>query len=167
MESIHKKQIQLIKIGQKKLGLSDAAYRRLLHEKFGVSSSTELTSIQAGKLITLFVESGFKVTKKDPQTAGNRSVYIKGPKGVRLVSVKEKRKIAALNRLIGWPDEAFHKWMKKRYGIENIGTHRDAFMVIEGLKGVFEHRMTKKYGDAWWTKEFGSYPIKEYIRRHH
>ena len=166
MNPINKKQIQLIKIGQKKLGLDDSTYRKLLNENFGVSSCTALTSYQAGRLISLFVERGFKITKGRSSKRAHQSISRKDPNVIRLVSTNEKKKIAVLNGLIGWPEEAFHKWMEKRYRILKIRTSRDAFLVIEGLKGVFENRMKKSYGDDWCQRDFDDYSVKEYIRRH-
>jgi phage gp16-like protein len=167
MEPIRKKQIQIIKIGQKQLGLCDDIYREMLENRFGVSSCTRLSKSQADKLIEMFIQRGFKIASKRRKHTGKRSIPMKGTNIVRIVSNAELRKISVLNSLIGWETgEGFEKWMAKHFKISKVRTARDAFLVIEGLKGVFENKMKKEHGKDWWTKEFTEKPIQEYVKRY-
>ncbi|MCQ9626889.1 DUF1018 domain-containing protein [Cetobacterium somerae] len=67
MKKISKDQIKLIHVLKNNLKYDDKKYQELLMEKFGVSSSKELTSQQAESFIktlrTLF-EKGFKASPK-------------------------------------------------------------------------------------------------------
>ncbi len=49
-----------IHIAKKELGLSDDLYRGMLHDYFKCSSSKDLSDRQAGKLIGIFKEKGWK-----------------------------------------------------------------------------------------------------------
>jgi len=166
MRQILKKQIQLIKIGQKQLGIDDSTYREMLQSNFGVSSCTKLSHIQAGKFITMLVSKGFKIIPKKQKKYPKKSIPRKGTNVIRLVNANEMKKIGVLNDLTGWSPEAFNQWMIKKFGISKIKTAFDAFLVIEGLKGVFENRMKKQHGMDWWIRDFNEIDVRGYIKRH-
>jgi len=166
MQPIFKKQIQLIKIGQKQLSIDEGTYREMLQSHFGVSSCTQLSKNQADELITMLVGKGFQITAKKKKRHPKKTIPRKGTNVIRLVNVNEMRKIEVLVDLVGWPSDAFKGWMIKKYGISKIKTSHDAFLVIEGLKGVFENRMKKKLGTDWWIKSFNETNVREYIKRH-
>lgn len=165
MGQIAKKQIQLIKIGQKQLGIDDKTYREMLQSKFGVASCTRLSRHQAGQFITMLVQKGFKITPQKKKRPA-KPIPHKGTNVIRIVSANEIQKINLLAYLIGWPQEAQNKWMIKKFGFSRVKTSFEAFQVIEGLKNVFENRMKKQHGKDWWTKDFNDAFVRGYIQRH-
>lgn len=60
---INKKQIQLIHIAKQQLNIDDDLYRDILQNNFNVSSSKELTNIQAEQLLRFFRSKGFRIAK--------------------------------------------------------------------------------------------------------
>ena len=167
MNPINRKQIQLIKIAQKQLCIDDDAYRDMLQDHFGVNSCTLLSCRQAGKLIDMLVTKGFKITSRKNKVHRKKPIPRKGTNVIRLISSEEKSKINILATLTEWPsEERFYRWLKKKFGISTIRTAQDAFMVIEGLKKVFENRMKKTWGEDWWRLEFSDTRVQGYIRRH-
>lgn len=164
---ITKKQIQLIKIGQKKLCINDDAYRDMLQEYFGVRSCTRLSFDQAGAMIELLKKQGFKITSRPHKAHRRKPIPRKGTNVIRMISSEEKSKINVLAVLTQWKTrESFDRWLKNKFGISTIRTAQDAYVVIEGLKKVFENRMKKAYGADWWRFEFSDPMIQEYIIRH-
>jgi len=61
---IGRKELAIIHIARAQLGWSEEEYRHTLKDGFGVSSSAELTSKQADKLIVQFQAAGFRIVRK-------------------------------------------------------------------------------------------------------
>jgi phage gp16-like protein len=66
---IGKKELVIIHIAKAQCGWTDAEYRHVLKDGFGVSSSKELTSKQADKLMALFKADGFQIVSRPKKAA--------------------------------------------------------------------------------------------------
>jgi len=181
MKPIARKQIQIIKIAQKQLGIDDDIYREMLHSNFRVKSCTKLNYFQARRMIALLKEKGFTVkpAKKpaDRKACGGLKDRDSGkcrasrPRRkanmVRLASQAELQKIQVLSWLISWRvKDGFTRWMSKRFSIERVKTAQEAYRIIEGLKKMFENQMRAQYGDDWPDLMFDDPVIQRYIKEH-
>ena len=189
---ITKAQIRMIKSLQRN-NLDDVEYREILEKHFRVTSCTQLSQRQAGVLIDLFAKWGFFVQtprrrvkrvervktvenvgvppRRDacPQKkAGAPRRPGKTPKNVvRLASREQHEKIAALAGLITWRvEDGLSLWMQKRMKVERVRTAREAFLVIEGLKKMFENEMKAQYGQNWWARAYEDEGVMRYIEEH-
>ena len=167
-----KKQRQLIAMACDYFGMGKVDKQLMLKEQCGQSSTTEITYAQAEAVIDDFVAKGYPIkskkrrymTRKRPFTGGHKKP---NGKTIALVSPAELSKIDAVAGLISWRVEnGMEKWMKKRFKISKVKTSRDAFVVIEGLKGMFENQMKKKHGPDWWKKPHKDIEICYYIAEH-
>lgn len=181
MKPIARKQIQIIKIAQKELGIDDDTYREMLHSQFKVKSCTRLNYFQADGMIALLKEKGFKIKPakksagrkacgrlKDRDT-GKRNASRPRRKGnmVRLASQAELQKIEVLSWLVHWRvKDGFTRWMSKRFSIERVRTAQEAYRIIEGLKKMFENQMRTEHGDNWPDLMFDDPAIMRYINEH-
>jgi len=169
---ISKGQIQLIKIGQKELGMEDEDYRELLMNMFRVSSCTQLTQAQATKLIEHFGAIGFALrgasgSARSATAPARWKGARTGGKVVHLASQAELNKITALSYLVEWRrGDGLKRWLDARFAIKKVRTAREAFKVIEGLKGMIVNQMDAKYGKRWWEVEFADEGIKRFVREH-
>ena len=191
--SITKAQIRMIKSLQRN-NLDDLEYREILEKHFRVGSCTQLSQRQAGVLIDLFAKWGFfvqaprrrdervkrveKVERVENVGAGPRACPQKKaetprrpgktPKNVvRLASQAQREKIAALASLITWRvEDGLSLWMQKRMKVERVRTAQEAFLVIEGLKKMFENQMKAQYGKNWWARAYDDVGIRRYIAEH-
>lgn len=166
---ITKAQIRFIKTMQRK-NQSDDEYYEMLENRFGVSSCTQLTCKQARELIELYNTWGYATAKKKTRKRTPtipRKKRDGGNKIIRLISASEKKKIIAISALINWmSSEDIENWMEGHFGITRVRTGQDAFLVIEGLKKMFENRMKKKHGPQWWQKSFSDLHVRRYISEH-
>ena len=167
-----KKQRQLIAMACGHFGVGKIDKQVMLMTRYSVESTTELTFAQAEEIIDDYVRKGFVVkSEKRPYFRRQRPVagaHRKEPgKVTALASPAELAKIDALAGLIIWRVEnGMAKWMKKRFKISKVKTSHDAFVVIEGLKGMFENQMKKKYGDSWWKAVHEDIEVCYYIAEH-
>lgn len=172
MTPITKKQIQLIKIAQKQLGIDDDTYREMLQNAYGVSSCTRLTIAQAKDLVTILKEKGFVIKSKNPprppfKKGGRKSSPLPG-NVVKIASAAQHDKIAALSRLIDWRvKEGLTRWLAARFSIERVKTAQEAFRVIEGLKKMFENQMKSAYGERWIEQLPDDDDVRRYVVEHH
>jgi len=177
-ELISKAQIQLIKIGQKELGMDDDDYRAMLMDHFRVSSCTQLTKAQATKLIERFEALGFETRNKGQKFRGHYEGFVRNRKPqqrerreegkiVKLATHDMLGKIDVLASLIDWEfKDGLERWMQKRLNIERVKTAKEAWLVIEGLKKMFSIRMAKLCGADWWTKQFDDPKVMRFIKEH-
>ncbi len=126
---INKKQIQLIHIAKQQLNIDDDLYRDILQNNFNVSSSKELTNIQAEQLLRFFRSKGFRIVKPAHNKAklGNKTIKIASPAQFKLIEV--------LKSNIVWKI-SYEAWLNNWMKIKRVITSRDAAKVIEGLKGM-------------------------------
>ena len=168
---IDRKQIQIIKIAQKQLCLDDGTYRALLQSEFGRKSCTALSQAQADRLIGIFKQRGFVVrsrVKARRSRKGRKGLKRKAGADVQtIVSRGEIDKIQAVAGLIEWRTaNGLERWINKRFGLARVRTSHDAFRVIEGLKKMFENRMKKAHGPAWWVRVYEDPAVEVYKTEH-
>jgi phage gp16-like protein len=172
VDLISRAQIQIIKIGQKELGIDEDDYRSMLMAQFGVSSCTQLSRTQATQLIERLQALGFETRKRTTQPPKrqerpHRAISREGGNVVRLASVEELAKIDALAGLIDWQyRDGLKLWMQKRLKISRVRTAREAWLVIEGLKKMFANKMAKLWGKDWWRKDFDDPGVARFIKEH-
>lgn len=190
---ISAKQRTVIMIICTQFGISKAERGAMLQERYGKSSTADLSSDQAGHFIQEFEKKGFvlkSTTPSAPSLKGRRgdssSPPVLGGAGggtvpggrpaiprsgnvIALATRDELEKVDQLARLIPWREEnGLELFLFKRMGIKDgrIRTGHDAYMAIEGLKKMFANGMKKTYGAAWWLKVYTNPDINEFIRRH-
>ena len=182
--NIRPKQIQIIKMAQRDLGLDDATYRTILHEAYGVDSCLRLTADQADALIDRFQARGFafkpnrkRTTARKQWTQGQWGGGKQRPVGtprkepgkvVALATAAEIEKINAVASLVEWRfEDGLQRFLESRMGIKGgkVRTAEEAYRAIEGLKKMFENAMKKAYGQDWWSLPFDE-PVEVYIREH-
>lgn len=187
---ITKAQIRMIKSLQRN-NLDDVEYREILEKHFRVASCTQLSQRQAGVLIDMFAKWGFfvqtpvganprvrpaKGTNGQPSRQGGTRIPPRrdpAPRGktpknvVRLASREQLEKIAVLASLITWRvEDGLSLWIQKRMGVEKVRTAQEAYLVIEGLKKMFENQMTAQYGRDWWARAYEDEGVMRYIAEH-
>lgn len=168
------KQIQIIKMAQRDLGIEDADYRALLSDLFGVkvTSSKQLSIEQANRLIDEFQKKGWQLKAKDPsvRAAGaKKPVRAKGKNVVHLANAGELAKVAALAALIPWrAADGFSLFLRKRCQVRSgkVRTSQEAYLAIEALKKYYFNLMTKAHGPSWWTIPFDDPAIERFIFNH-
>lgn len=136
------KQIQLIKIAQKDLGLSDEEYRALLLERYDscfVGSCTELSFEEASDLIDYFKTKGFKVKKKrQPRKPPNMTTAL-------FPGHPMFKKIEHLKADITWRYlDGFKRLAMKVIKKERPATTKEAAKLIEALKGIKANQQKKE-----------------------
>lgn len=168
------KQIQIIKMAQRDLGIDDLDYRYLLGQLFGarVTSSKQLSIEQANRLIDEFQAKGWKFKAKDPscRAAGaKKAPRAKGKNVVHLANAGELAKVAALAALIPWRvEDGFSRFLVKRCQVRSgkVRTAQEAYLAIEALKKYYDNLMSKAHGPDWWTIVFDDPAIERYISNH-
>lgn len=189
IKQVTKEQIRAIKTIQTK-HMGDEEYRELLWERFRVTSCTQLSAMQAGKLIDLFVRwqwgnkgSGFRgsTLNGEPEThkRANRPippsrdrqgqrVNVSTGRVIRLASGAQRNKIAVLADMIEWRvKDGLTKWIAKRFSIARVRTAQEAYRVIEGLKNMIDNAMAAQYGPEWAKLAFEDAAVRRYIQEHH
>jgi len=156
--------------------ISKAQRAEMLQERYSKSSSSDLTSDQAGHFIAEFEKKGFVIKPKKgqakaipPRTKFNKPIARIGTNVVVLVNQDERDKIAAVAGLIEWRvDNGLQLFLEKRMRIREgkVRTSAEAYLAIEGLKKMFENGMKAKHGPSWWRMKFASEAVQEYIELH-
>ncbi|MFB3926405.1 MAG: phage protein GemA/Gp16 family protein [Syntrophales bacterium] len=146
--TINKTQLRLIHIAISQLRLDDVTYRAMLSERFGVSSSKELSYREASELIDFFKKTGFRLRTK--RNAPENPCWPCVPRLYReklpdnvlvLASPQQLRKIEHLAADIKWRHwNGFRLWMKKYFHIEQVKTSIEASIVIEALKDMWKRQ---------------------------
>jgi len=137
---ISKAQIKIIHVALGELKISDEEYRTILSDRYWVNTCKALSYDDAHDLIfNYFVEKGFRVVTKKYQ-----SVKVSKPRAqniIQMVSPQQLAKIEHLRADIRWHvHDGFQRWLKKWLKKEKIQTGKDAFRVIEGLKGMLSRQ---------------------------
>lgn len=181
---IRTKQIRIIKMAVRQLGMDDDTYRAMLHQAYGVDSCTLLTIDQADALIDRLQGQGFafKPSRKREsaikrwshgQWGGGKQRPVGSPrkesgKVVSLASVAEIEKINAIAAHIAWRYEnGLALFLAKRMGIKGgkVRTADEAYRAIEGLKKMFIHAMEANNGPDWWMLHYDP-PVEQFIAEH-
>ena len=176
---ITKEQIKYIKTIQRKHQPDDDEYREMLKKRFGVTSCTQLTCAQAGRLIDLYIKWGWAGRGNPswlPDTVETRhalslrpTVTVPRRSGnmIKMVSPAQKKKIGALADMIEWRvKDGLTRWISKRFKTDKIKTAQQAWQVIEGLKKMFERQMEKQHGPGWRNLDYDDSSIRRYIGEH-
>ena len=159
-----KKQRQLIGIACNQLGIDKPVKADMLLERFGKSSTTDISKADAEEFLGELKSKGFRFKRGRSK---RQTIPRAGGNTVSMVSKKELEKISALSGLIHWRKEnGLARWMHARLGIEKIRTGGDAYRVIEGLKKMFENGMKKKHGPDWWVGLYEDPETERYIQEH-
>ena len=112
-----------IHIAKKELGLTDEAYRDMLHLHFGVSSAKDLLPKQVVVLLNNFRARGWKPKKgavvkhgrADQRRKDDNFIVIKpGP------AARQQRKVLAMWAALGYDVAKLHARCKKQFGIERF-----------------------------------------------
>ena len=134
MSSIVPKQITLIKIAQKDLGLGDEKYRELLCSRYPAcftGSCKELSYEEASDLIDYFKTKGFKVKKKRALRKPPNMTTALFPGHPMF------KKIEHLSADINWRyQNGFKRLAMKVIKKERPATTKEAAKLIEALKGM-------------------------------
>ncbi len=156
---VEPKQIQLIKIAQKQLKMSDEDYYTVLLVRFQVSTCKDLTYVQAEKLLHHFEQSGFKRSgwrRKGKQARpggshpkhlnnGSGTVPVVWPKDANwLMSPGQRVLILQLLGELGWTFDSFLKWMPKQFKFTHPGNKKQATQVINRLLAIRKKDIKKK-----------------------
>lgn len=162
------KQRQIIGMACSHFTFSKEDKKAMLLDRYQKESTTELNYAQAEEVIDDFVSKGFVIRSTKRKYMRRKPFTGKKPeKLVALASPAELSKIDAVAGLISWRVEnGLQKWMKNRFKIEQVKTSHDAFVVIEGLKGMFENQMKKKHGPDWWQEPYEDIEVCYYISQH-
>lgn len=140
-DNISKKQIRLIHVAKRELGLSDDEYRDLLYAVTGKRSSKDLTAAEAKEVVATLERLGFKPL--GPRPAGR-------PTEAQVAFIKNLWREAARQ-----PSESYlGVWLLRGYGVNRPEelTFDDASRVIEALKAMKrraarEHMKEMKEGE--------------------
>jgi|CXWL01.1.fsa_nt_gi hypothetical protein len=124
MARISQKKLAVIHLIKKELHLSDAQYRRMMHEAVGVTSAKELDELQFHQLMNYFVRSRH-------YQANNHGM-----------TLRQKMYIESLARQLGWDslhlDHFIHKYYYER-DLRSLNK-QEASRLIESLKNVRAHQ---------------------------
>ncbi|MFV0420855.1 regulatory protein GemA [Oleidesulfovibrio sp.] len=113
-----------IHIGKKQLGLDkdDVAYRAMLKNMFGVSSSADLDDRQRYRLICHLKELGANFSSKGKtypkQPRRNSGDFYVIPDNVPYAS--QKRYILVLWKALGWSLKGIDTRMRKQFGLDSL-----------------------------------------------
>ena len=120
---IDQKKLALIHIIQRRLQLTDAAYRDILRRAAGVASARELDEAGFRRLMRAFVRSEH---------------YVLGPGGL---TFRQKMFVEHLQERLGWDAGHFHNFLKKYYHRDRVEEldRAGAAHLIESLKGALAH----------------------------
>ena len=138
---IDKIQIKLIHLAKAKLGLDDDKYRLILNQRYWVNSCKNLSYDEATDFIKYFQSLGFKiVTKRHTRKAGIK------PAPTNIINLVSPQQLALIEHLredIQWRiHDGYYRWLRKWLKKDRITTAREAFRVIEGLKGMLKRQQT-------------------------
>jgi hypothetical protein len=170
-------QVQLIKMGQRALGIDDETYRDTLWVRYQVTSSKDLNQEQVTDLLDDYKARGFEpVCKPGAGKKRQKQAYPQRPprsdRTAKVVSLPTRDEIDKLNAVAGliyWRvADGLALFLAKRLGIKDgkVRTSEDAFRAIEGLKKMFENGMKKAHGPNWWVMTFEDAAVMTYIREH-
>ncbi len=143
--------IRAIHTGKSVLCLSQPEYRGMLRERYGVSSSKELTRRQGDDLIEYFRSLGFGRPKhkwsctlcmpkqREKRPIPKDIVYPASPGQVAL--------IYELQKAVKWKvEDGYRRWLLKYFALTEVKWSPEATVVITALKGLL--RSQHKFCDC-------------------
>jgi hypothetical protein len=135
-----KRLITFFHTAKSRLHMSETEYRNLLKEKFGVTSSKDLTREQAEAFKDHFISLGFG-KKKRRWTCGYCAPRPKGkpiPKDVIYpASRAQLAVIDELQKAVKWKHlDGYRRWLDKYFHLDKIEWSPQASAVIVALKGL-------------------------------
>ncbi len=121
---MNRAKLALVHIVKREIGLSDAAYRRILKAVAGVSSARDLTDEGFRRLMRHLVRS--------PQYAVNRNG----------LTLRQKLYMEYLRKALGWDDGHLANFLRKYYGRTGVETlsRGEASKAIVGLRRILASR---------------------------
>jgi len=132
---ISDKQIKLIHIALKQLGIGEPEYRAILGREYDANSSKDLSYEQASALIDSLKERGFRIKprRRLPRPKGNNII--------NMVSRQELAKLEHLRADVRWRHHnGYFRLMKKVIGKDRITTSTEASKMIECLKAMLKRQ---------------------------
>jgi phage gp16-like protein len=135
-----------IHIAKKDLGLSDEAYRDILHLHFQVDSAASLDERQATVLLNTFRARGWLAKQKQPATAtarqGGGYIAIKpGP------AAAQQRKVLALWNALGYPVDKLHSRCHRQFNVDRfewLTEQHHLHVLITDLQGRLNQSQRKR-----------------------
>ena len=139
MAGITEGQVTAIHTALTKRGISDDAYRDILHEGFrGAKSCKELSRAQANDLLDMLNRGAGKRRRKPIRKPAAAPAPESG--APRLSSAAQRKLILDLVGEIRWHGEGgYDAWRVKSLGVRRVRTAAEAARVINGLKGLKRH----------------------------
>lgn len=137
---ITEKQIKLMWVLAKQLGVDSQALHELIHGVYGKTSLKSLAQHEARTIIDRFVQAGGKVKKK---SAPRKSFP---PNVVEMVTRKQVKFIDLLEKALGWQDnpERLRGFVKRTIKTKVVRTKKEGIKVIQGLKSMVERKQKKE-----------------------
>jgi hypothetical protein len=138
---INVKQIKLIWVLARQLGLDPGQVHDLIFQNTAKKSIKELSDLEIKQLIEHFIRLGAQV-KKRRQPSRNLPFNV-----VEIVSQKQIRLVDVLVDQLGWQDDPgrLKGFFRKVIRRDRIITKQDGIKVIEGLKSI----LNKKRGEPF------------------
>lgn len=126
------REIKLIHVGRRELGLDDETYRAMLHSVAGVSSSSDLTWQDRQKVLEHLKRKGFKVKSKAAPAAAGKPVY--DPQYAKIVALWAALHAAGAVHVN--TEAALRVYIKRTTGLADYRfcNNAQAVTVIESLK---------------------------------
>ena len=128
-------QIRAIRARQHRLGMADTTYRRLLAERYGVTSTCDLSLGQASDLLHQLYDDRQGPVRRKPvrKPAAPPSL----DQVVRLPTRAQRTLIDQLVGEVAWcSPEGYRRWLRRSLGLERVRSCAEAQRVIRGLKGL-------------------------------
>jgi len=137
---ITKKQIQVMWVLARQLGMADENLHDFVREQTGKHSIKGLSGSEGGEIIDSLIEAGAKVKKKRKP---RRDLP---PNVVELATPEQIRFIKYLEKQLGWQDnpERIKGFLKHTIKKETIRTKQDGVKAIQGLKSMADRKTRKE-----------------------
>ena len=145
-KAITKSQTRAIQARRHVMAMDDELYREVLHARYSVSSTRDLTRAQANDFMVWLYngENKARSPARSQATKAANAASAAPSAGettvVRMATLPQRRLIAALTSEVCWREEGgYQRWLKKNMGLTRVATSAQAGRVIEGLKGLKRH----------------------------
>lgn len=140
VDKLTNKQMQVLWVQARELGLSSFHLHELAHELTGKDSIKALSVREAAEFIDFLKDAGGRIKKKrrPPRNLPSNVVEMPSPDQVRYVKFLEKQ--------LGWQEDPARMKRYLRHTIKKDAILRkpDAIKAIEGLKSMMERKKRKE-----------------------